>query len=241
MADVIGTREFGPKEGLTVGVVGLGYVGIATAVALAQHGRNVKCYERDPEKARRMRDGNLPIFEPGIEELFGGCVATGSITLCQSLAEVLLDSQVVFVAVGTPPASDGSPDLSYVDQVATEMAGVLQPGHVIVLKSTVPPDTYKRIRLTIERERVRMQLPPVDFDIGGGYQLDLNDVLDTLGDVLGFHVDREAVPEQPGDVRDTSADTSVARRVFGYEPRTSFEQGLRAEVDWVRELMREGL
>lgn len=79
------------------------------------------------------------------------------------------------------------------------------------------------------------------FNIGGGHQLDLNDVLDTLGDVLGLHVDREAVPEQPGDVRDTSADTSMARRVFGYEPRTSFEQGLRAEVDWVRELMREGL
>lgn len=165
MADVIGTREFGVKEGLAAGVVGLGYVGIATAVALAQHGRSVKCYERDGEKARHMRDGNLPIFEPGIEELFGGCIATRSITVCESLAEVLLGSQVVFVAVGTPPASDGSPDLSYVDQVATEMAGVLQPGHIIVLKSTVPPDTYKRVRLTIERERTRMQLPPVDFDV----------------------------------------------------------------------------
>ena len=165
MANVIGEEESGLKQGLAVGVVGLGYVGIATAVALAQHGRSVKCYERDREKARRMRDGNVPIFEPGIEELFGGCITTGSITLCQSLAEVLLDCQVVFVAVGTPPASDGSPDLSYVDQVATEMAGALQPGHVIVLKSTVPPDTYKRVRLTIERERARMQLPPVDFDV----------------------------------------------------------------------------
>jgi len=165
MANVIGEEESGLKQGLAVGVVGLGYVGIATAVALAQHGRSVKCYERDREKARRMRDGNVPIFEPGIEELFGGCITTGSITLCQSLAEVLLDCQVVFVAVGTPPASDGSPDLSYVDQVATEMAGVLQPGHLIVLKSTVPPDTYKRVRLTIEHERARMQLPPVDFDV----------------------------------------------------------------------------
>jgi UDPglucose 6-dehydrogenase len=112
-----------------------------------------------------MRDGNVPIFEPGIEELFRGCIATGSIVVCQSLADVLQDSQVVFVAVGTPPASDGSPDLSYVNQVAMEMAGELLPGHVIVLKSTVPPDTYKRIRLTIERERVRRQLLPVDFDI----------------------------------------------------------------------------
>ena len=67
MANVIGARESGLKGGLTVGVVGLGYVGIATAVALAQHGRSVKCYERDSEKARRMRDGNVPIFEPGIE------------------------------------------------------------------------------------------------------------------------------------------------------------------------------
>jgi UDPglucose 6-dehydrogenase len=162
--DAMDGKEFGMK-GPAVGVVGLGYVGIATAVALAQHGRIVKCYERDSEKARRMRDGNIPIFEPGIEELFGGSIANGSISLRQSLAEVLLDSQVVFIAVGTPPACDGSPDLSYVDQVATEMAGALRPGHVIVLKSTVPPDTYERVRLIIERERSRMQLPPVDFDI----------------------------------------------------------------------------
>lgn len=79
------------------------------------------------------------------------------------------------------------------------------------------------------------------FNIGGGHRLALNEVLDTLGEVLGSHVDREIDPEQPGDVRDTSADTSRARRAFGYEPRTSLEQGLRAEVDWVRELMREGL
>jgi UDPglucose 6-dehydrogenase len=163
--DAIDEKEFGLKAEQATGIVGLGYVGIATAVALAQHGRSVKCYERDSEKARRMRDGNIPIFEAGVEELFGGSIASGSITLCQSLAEVLLDSQVVFVAVGTPPASDGSPDLSYVDQVATEMAGALRRGHVIVLKSTVPPDTYKRVRLTIERERARMQLLPVDFDV----------------------------------------------------------------------------
>jgi UDPglucose 6-dehydrogenase len=165
VAEVMDKERLAWETGKSVGMVGLGYVGIATAVALAQHGRSVKCYERDREKARRMRDGNVPIFEPGIEELFGGCITTGSITLCQSLAEVLLDCQVVFVAVGTPPASDGSPDLSYVDQVATEMAGVLQPGHLIVLKSTVPPDTYKRVRLTIKHERARMQLPPVDFDV----------------------------------------------------------------------------
>ena len=79
------------------------------------------------------------------------------------------------------------------------------------------------------------------FNIGGGHRLALNEVLGRLGDVLGSHVDREIDPEQPGDVRDTSADTSRARRVFGYEPRTSLEQGLRAEVDWVRELIREGL
>jgi UDPglucose 6-dehydrogenase len=163
--DVIDERESGMKGHLAVGVVGLGYVGIATAVALAQHGCAVKCYERDSEKARRMRDGNVPIFEPGIEELLGGCIAAGSITVCQSLAEVLLNSRVVFVAVGTPPASDGSPDLSYVDQVASEMAVLLRPGHVIVLKSTVPPDTYRRVRLTIECERTRMQLPPIDFDV----------------------------------------------------------------------------
>ena len=79
------------------------------------------------------------------------------------------------------------------------------------------------------------------FNIGGGHRLALNEVLDTLSDVLGSHVEREIDPEQPGDVRDTSADTSSAFRAFGYEPRTSLEQGLRAEVDWVRELMREGL
>jgi UDP-glucose 4-epimerase len=79
------------------------------------------------------------------------------------------------------------------------------------------------------------------FNIGGGHRLVLNEVLDTLSAVLGFHVEREIEPEQPGDVRDTSADTSRARRAFGYEPTTSLEKGLHAEVDWIRELTREGL
>jgi UDPglucose 6-dehydrogenase len=165
VAHVTDDKESGLNKGLTAGVIGLGYVGIATAVALTQHGRRVECYERDDEKARCMRDGNVPIFEPGIQELFGGCITTGSIILRQSLAEVLLDCQVVFIAVGTPPAHDGSPDLSYVDQVASEIAAALQPGQVIVLKSTVPPDTFRRVRLTIERERARTQMPPVDFDV----------------------------------------------------------------------------
>jgi nucleoside-diphosphate-sugar epimerase len=79
------------------------------------------------------------------------------------------------------------------------------------------------------------------FNIGGGHQLKLNDVLDTLSEVLGCHVEREIDSEQPGDVHDTSADISKAQRAFGYEPRTGLEEGLRSEVDWVTELMQEGL
>jgi len=79
------------------------------------------------------------------------------------------------------------------------------------------------------------------FNIGGGHRLALNEVLDTLSDVLGFHVAREIDSEQPGDVRDTSADISKARQTFGYGPSATLRQGLEAEVGWVRDLMAEGL
>jgi UDPglucose 6-dehydrogenase len=123
---------------MKVAVVGTGYVGLVTGVVLAQLGNDVICVDNDPEKIAKLREGIPPIYEPGVEEMLKQGLKDGFLRISDSIAEATRASDVVFIAVGTPPGPDGTPDLSAVRAVANEIAQHIDNYKVIVNKSTVP-------------------------------------------------------------------------------------------------------
>ncbi|SEH91221.1 UDPglucose 6-dehydrogenase [Mycolicibacterium rutilum] len=131
------------------GVVGAGYVGLTTAVCLAERGHHTVCVDVDPDRVEQLRNGVAHIDEPGLPELLRQGLAGGTLEFASHCAG-LDDRDVVFVCVPTPSGPDGSADLSAVDNVVDELAGVLAAGAVLVLKSTVPVGTTRRVG-----ERVR--------------------------------------------------------------------------------------
>lgn len=123
---------------MKVAVIGTGYVGLVTGVVFADMGNNVICVDNDPEKVEKLKQGIPPIFEPGVEEILKRGLADGFITISNSVAEATRKSEVVFIAVGTPPGEDGYPDLSSVRAVAEEIGRNIDKRTVVVNKSTVP-------------------------------------------------------------------------------------------------------
>jgi len=123
---------------MKVAVIGTGYVGLVTGVVLAQLGNDVVCVDNDSEKVEKLRQGIPPIYEPGVEEMLRQCLKDGFLRISDSIAEAVMASDVVFIAVGTPPSADGTPDLTAVRAVATEIAKNIDKYTVIVNKSTVP-------------------------------------------------------------------------------------------------------
>ncbi len=123
---------------MKIAVVGTGYVGLVTGVVLADLGNDVICVDNDPEKLRKLRAGIPPIYEPGVEELHKKGLAEGFITISDSVAEATRQSDIVFIAVGTPPGEDGAPDMQYVRAVASEIGKNIDKPTVVVNKSTVP-------------------------------------------------------------------------------------------------------
>ncbi len=123
---------------MKVAVVGTGYVGLVTGVVLAQLGNDVICVDKDKEKVEKLRQGIPPIYEPGVEEMLKQGLKDGFLQISESIAEATKASEVVFIAVGTPPAEDGTPDLTAVKAVANAIAQSIDKYTVIVNKSTVP-------------------------------------------------------------------------------------------------------
>lgn len=123
---------------MRVAVIGTGYVGLVTGVVLAQLGNQVICVDNDPEKIRKLKKGIPPIYEPGVQELLKKGLEDGLLCVTNSIAEATENSEIVFIAVGTPPGSDGAPDMTAVTAVATEIAKAIRHPIVIVNKSTVP-------------------------------------------------------------------------------------------------------
>lgn len=122
-------------------MIGTGYVGLVTGVVMADLGNEVVCIDNNLEKVEMLRKGISPIFEPGLEPLLQQTLRTGQLVISDSVVEGIKGAEIVFIAVGTPPAEDGSPDLSFVRQVAHEIAGAMEGYLVIVNKSTVPVGT----------------------------------------------------------------------------------------------------
>ncbi len=134
-------------------IIGSGYVGLVSGACFAEVGHHVVCVDNDQRKVDALQAGKIPIYEPGLEDLVHRNVAAKRLRFTNSIEDGVDNSQIVFIAVPTPPQADGSVDLTYIEKVAREIAGVLKPGHyrVIVDKSTVPVKTGEKVGDTIKR------------------------------------------------------------------------------------------
>ena len=149
---------------MNIAIVGTGYVGLVSGTCFADTGANVTCVDVDEKKVERLKNGEIPIYEPGLDELVKKNVAAGRLKFTTDLASVLDDVEIVFSAVGTPPDEDGSADLKYVLQVAKTIGENLKKYVVVVTKSTVPVGTAKKVRKAIEDALAKRGVD-IDFDV----------------------------------------------------------------------------
>ena len=132
-------------------IIGTGYVGLVTGTCFAEVGHQVVCVDKDPEKIRVLKEGGMPIYEPGLQELVRKNVVAGRLSFTTSTQEGVEKSDVIFVAVPTPPLEDGSVDLSFIESVAREVAAHMTGYKIVVDKSTVPVRTGDKVAETIKR------------------------------------------------------------------------------------------
>lgn len=149
---------------MKIAIVGTGYVGLVTGTCFAEMGVEVFCVDIDRQKIENLRNGVVPIYEPGLEEMVIRNYEVGRLHFTTDLTEVLDQVEIVFSAVGTPPDEDGSADLKYVLDVARTIGRAMNKYLLVVTKSTVPVGTARRIRQTIADELDRRGVT-IDFDI----------------------------------------------------------------------------
>ena len=134
---------------MKITVVGTGYVGLVTGTCLAETGNNVTCVDIDENKVHRLKNGQVPIYEPGLEKLFERHLKEERLSFTPSLSEGIKEAQIVFLALPTPPGEDGSADLRYVLGVAEEIGKLLTDYKIIINKSTVPVGTAEKVKEAI--------------------------------------------------------------------------------------------
>lgn len=149
---------------MNIAIVGTGYVGLVSGTCFAEMGINVTCVDIDREKIERLKKGEIPIYEPGLDEMVVRNVAAGRLKFTTDLRTVLDDVEVVFSAVGTPPDEDGSADLKYVLAVAKTFGQNINKYTIIVTKSTVPVGTSHKVREAINEELAKRGVN-VEFDV----------------------------------------------------------------------------
>ena len=147
-----------------IGVIGTGYVGLVQGVVMAEFGMNVICMDVMEEKILNLKKGIIPIYEPGLKELLDKNVATGRLSFTTDIRKTINKSDVIFIAVGTPPDEDGSADLRYVKEVAQNIGKYMNGYKIIVNKSTVPVGTGKEVRSIIQKELDNRKVD-IDFDV----------------------------------------------------------------------------
>jgi UDPglucose 6-dehydrogenase len=136
---------------MDISIIGSGYVGLVTGACFADVGHHVICVDNDSEKVKQLKAGEVPIYEPGLEEIIHRNVSAQRLHFTGNIQEAVERSQIIFIAVPTPPLPDGDVDLSFVEKVAREIAGVLTDYRVIVDKSTVPVKTGEKVAESIKR------------------------------------------------------------------------------------------
>jgi UDPglucose 6-dehydrogenase len=142
-------------------LIGTGYVGLVTGACFAEVGHHVVCVDNDETKVKLLKAGGLPIYEPGLAELVKKNTAAGRLSFTANTAEGVQQSDVIFIAVPTPPLPDGSVDLSFIERVARDTATAMSGYKIIVDKSTVPVKTGEKVAETIKRYCAAK----VDFDV----------------------------------------------------------------------------
>ena len=149
---------------MKISVVGTGYVGLVSGTCFSQTGVDVVCVDVDEKKITRLNNGQIPIYEPGLEDIFKYNVEKGRLSFTTDLKESLTDSEAVFIAVGTPPGEDGSADLKYVLSVAREIGRFMDHYMVVVTKSTVPVGTSMKVKAAIQQE-LDLRNSELTFDV----------------------------------------------------------------------------
>ena len=145
---------------MNIAIVGTGYVGLVSGTCFAETGNNVVCIDIDENKVLRMQNGEVPIYEPGLEVLFERNTKQGRLSFTTDLAEGIKNAEIIFLALPTPPGADGSADLKYVLKVAEDLSHIITDYKVIVDKSTVPVGTAKKVY-----ERLAANLDESFFDV----------------------------------------------------------------------------
>lgn len=149
---------------MKIAVVGTGYVGLVTGTCFSEMGVHVTCIDIDKKKIDALRQGTIPIYEPGLETLVHKNMKSGRLRFSTSLEEVINEVNIIFSAVGTPPDEDGSADLKYVLEVAHTIGRHINQYVLVVTKSTVPVGTASKVKAVIEEE-LRQRGVEVPFDV----------------------------------------------------------------------------
>ncbi len=149
---------------MKIAIVGSGYVGLVTGTCFSEVGIDVVCVDIDANKIENLNKGIVPIFEPGLEEMLHRNMKKGRLSFTTKIMEALVDCEVLFIAVGTPPDEDGSADLKYVTAVARDCGKYMNDYLLVVTKSTVPVGTASKVRSAI-REELDKRGAAIDFDV----------------------------------------------------------------------------
>ena len=149
---------------MRIAVIGTGYVGLVTGVCFAEMGNDVWCVDVDAEKIEKLKNGTVPIYEPGLEAMLSANAGAGRLKFTTSLPEAIKDSELCFIAVGTPMGEDGGADLRYVLAAAKEIGGCVGEYLCVVVKSTVPVGTAEKVRESIQAELDRRGAS-IEFDV----------------------------------------------------------------------------
>ena len=144
---------------MKVAVVGTGYVGLVTGTCLAETGNDVICVDIDTDKVQKMKDGIVPIYEPGLEALFERNIKQGRLKFTTNLKEAIAGVTIIFLALPTPPGEDGSADLSYILGVAEELGKIITDYKIVIDKSTVPVGTADKVHAAIAKNT------NIEFDV----------------------------------------------------------------------------
>jgi len=146
-------------------MIGTGYVGLVTGSCFSEMGNEVICVDENAEKIQMLKNGVVPIYEPGLKEIIDRNVQEGRLSFTTNLSDGVSKCQICFIAVGTPQDKDGSADLKYVLQVARQIGKLMDGYKVIVDKSTVPVGTADKVRAAIKEELKKRNLENIEFDV----------------------------------------------------------------------------
>lgn len=147
-----------------IAVIGSGYVGLVAGTCLSDFGMNVILVDNDESKIEKLKDGIIPIYEPGLDDLVKRNVYYKRLSFTTNIEQAINESEVIFIAVGTPPKDDGSADLQYVLEVAKDIGKYMNEYKVIVDKSTVPIGTGQKVKVTIQ-EQLNQRGSDYEFDV----------------------------------------------------------------------------